>query len=445
MSRSKQQASSYEPGECEDVDTSRSLGPSNSDAIRRLNESGGGSEAPDGIDIGGVASADAFAKVGAAALGALIPGPGTMASLKISGRFPFYSTGAFTAFLEPMLALGAARTSDGACEVTLALQLGVRAEAGTKGMPWWASFSAALKAYVKGAVKIVGDSPREIFDQLLLTLSNVIDSAAAAADVPKDEREAIVAAIAGDAGATIQGLDKDDGVTASISAGAEASGKLPWGETTLGAEATYSRKLGDANDDGKLDVEDSTSLTLSSQLNLATLGLTVPANVTLVWKDGALDEWFLGMGVTRKLPLGDFTKEALGGAAWAAGFANGVANLVASAGAKAKLDVSETAQLVRAISPVEEAMTYSATAGMLKSAAGQPWFQEKSGQEVSFALDGQAGWSAEKGANLRVALSTAETWTLGEEGVTPLFIEARTGDTLVSFEDAAQGGQRGGT
>ena len=46
---------------------------------------------------------------------------------------------------------------------------------------------------------------------------------------------------------------------------------------------------------------------------------------------------------------------------------------------------------------------------------------------------------------MRVALSTAETWSLGEEGVTPLYVEAKSGDTIVSVDASSKQGTSLGT
>lgn len=445
FSTSKQVVPQHESDVCEEP-LAPSPATSNSAAIDRMTRTGGGSAPPNDVKLGEVQDGPSFGRAGAAALNAVVPGPGSFASLKISGKIPIYTTPAFSAFLESVLQVQAARTKSGTFEATFSSQLGVLAEAGASGSPWWPRFVATLKAYVKGSLKIVGDDAEEIFDQFLLTLSHVVANAATAAGAePATVNDMSGALVGGRAAAIARLMDKDDGVTVSLGGGVEAGANTPFGSASVGGEVSFSRTLGNTDGDTDLEVSDTTSLTIAGQFTHGKLGPTVPANVTFVEKEGKLDEWFVGVGVAKKLPLGVVSKEVLLGAAWAEGLVNAMSNLVATTASKAKLDSAAVADLVSGISVGGDALAYTALGDQLKAAATHPAFDGKSGQEVSLAVDGQAGWSADKGANVRAGVSTAETWTLGEEGKTPLFIEARSGDSIVSFEAGEKTGASVGT
>ncbi len=424
--------------------------PSNSDQVQK--KLGGGSvSAPTGLkqsDLG-VKSGAGFSSAASKALAAIVPGPGSFASLRIVGKVPIYSSGAMNCFLEPALALEAAHTDAGKYEVTISSQLGLLAEAGTRGSSWWPKFLAYFKGYVKGSLKIVGDSAAEIFDEFMLMIRMVVEGACDAAGAPADIKEAMSSAVMSSASkqSTIRGMDADDSATASVGGGVEAGADTSFGSAKGGAELMFSKTIEnkDANPNA-VEVTASKSLTIAGELEHKDMGLKVPANVTFLWKNGKLDEWYVGLSVTKRMPIGQFSDLALIGTSWAAGFVNSMANLIRNAGTKGGIQgVGPIADLVQGMSVGNDAVKYGVLGKELKKAMASPDFAGKGGAEVNLGISGQAGWSRAKGANMRLALTTSDSWTLGEEGKTPLFIEARTGDTIVSFEGSKKEGPKFGT
>lgn len=425
-------------------------GKSNSDEVtKKLGGSSG--KPPSGLqqkDLG-VKSGAGFASAASAALEAIVPGPGSFASLKIAGKVPLYTNGAISCSLESMLSLEAAHTDAGKYEVTLSSQLGLLAEAGARGSRWWPKFLAYFKGYLKGSLKIVGDSAAEIFDEFMLTVRMVVEGACDAAQAPADIKEAMASAVmsADVKRSTIQAMDKDDSTTVSVGGGVEAGADTSFGSAKGGAELMYSKTIENKdNNPNAVEVTDAKTLTIAGELDFKKAGVLVPANVTFVWKAGKLDEWYVGLSAAKRMTLGEFSQLALIGGSWAAGFVNAMANLIKTTATKGKIEgVGPIVDLMQGMSMGSDAVKYGVLGEQLKKAAMRPDFAEKSSAEVNIAFGGQAGWSKDKGANIKLGLSTAEMWTLGEQNKTPLFIEARMGDTIVSFEASSKEGAKVGS
>jgi hypothetical protein len=198
-------------------------GAGNQAAIDQLTGKSGGAKKP-AVDMGAVNSGASFMGAASKAMDAAVPSAGSFASLKISGRIPIASVAVASAYIEPSLEMQLARSATGEFEVTLSSQIGLRAEAGSNGGGWWPKFMAYFKGYVKGSLKIVGDSAGEIMRQFMLTLRLVVEGACDAAGAPNSIKDMMSNGIlsAESKKATIEGMDSGDSITASIGGGVEA-------------------------------------------------------------------------------------------------------------------------------------------------------------------------------------------------------------------------------
>ena len=198
MSYSQEQTTSYQE------DTSKSENPSsgggqgkgsmsNSQALEQLT---GANTKKTSVDLNSAQDGPSFASAASKALDSVVPGPGSSANLKVSGKLPIYATGALNAYLMPALSLGALRLSSGKLKVTIDSELGLRAEAGTGGGGgWWPKFLAYFQGKIKGTIRIVGDDAQEIFNELLLTFRLVLEQACEAAGAPDSLTDAIAGGI----------------------------------------------------------------------------------------------------------------------------------------------------------------------------------------------------------------------------------------------------------
>ena len=443
--QSTQSTYDLENNQCVDpnmTSTSSSSSQENSKAIDKLTGNQGPTQGPQ-LNLNAKSGAE-FSSLATTALNAVVPGPGSFASLKIAGLLPIYTTGAMTAFLEPVLELQAAHTNEGKYEVTLNSMLGIRAKAGTDGGGWWPKFLAYFKGYVKGSLKIVGDSGAEIINELMLTIRTIVEGACDSAGAPDDIKEMLAGAVMSSAAKaeTIREMSGKDSVTVGVGGGFEGGVDTSFGGTKGGAEVMFSKTISDQDDDDRLEVTSATTLTLAGEAEFKDLGFKLNGNVTFVWKQGQLDEWFVGISATQSMSLGKFSDIALIGTSWAADFTNAMANLIKNAASKSSQlnNSAEIIDLIGGISVSDNALKYSVLGNQLKSAAASPSFAGKSGQKVSLMFSAQGGWSSDAGANVKLALATADVWELGEEGSTPLYIEAKTGDTIVSFDGSSKGG-----
>jgi len=410
-------------------------GQGNQAAIDKLAGKQPASQKP-GVNLGAVQDGAGFMKAAGVALDAAVPSPGSFASIKVSGKLPIWSSGAATAYLEPALSLQVARTNEGKFEVTLSSEIGLKAEAGTGGGKWWPKFLAYFKGYVKGSMKIVGDSAAEIFRQFMLTVRMVVEGACDAAGAPGEIKSMMANGVMSGAtkDATVKGMDKDDSVTVSIGGGVEAGANTSFGSASAGVDVDFSKKI--TNKDGNpnaVEVGSTTSVTVKGSFTLKKLGLKVDPKVTFVFAGGKLDEWFVGISASKSMKLGEFSALALMGTEWATEASLAIINLIKDAAGKSKRsELAQISSLVGGLSFGPEALKYTAFGNQLKKAATAPDFAGKSSMQITFGLSAQAGWSKSKGANAKGAINSESSWKLGD-GNSPLTIEAKSGEPIVSF------------
>lgn len=419
---------------------------SNQNAIDQLQQNQ--TSAPD-LNVGEVESGTAFAKIGSQAIRALVPGPGSFASLKMAGKVPIPAGAAISVFLEPILELQIGHTNDNDAkyEVMFSSQFGIGAKSGTEGSTFWPAFLAYFKGYAKGSIKITGDSPEEIFDLFMLTVRLVIENACIQAGATDSMRDAIAEGVMSGAHKTaiIDDMDKGDGVTVAIGGGVEAGAKTPVAEGKAGAELSFSRTLQDQNDDDRIEMESATSLVLSGEFTMEKWGgFKLAPSITFIWKNGVFDSWEFAVSGVVEFDAEKF-QELFVGVTWAQDLVNSLANMIKSVGdSSERLDGTKLYGLISGISITDNLVQYSAFGSALKSAAQIPGFKDKFGQKADTGLQLRGGWSKEKGAMVGIALSSSKSWTLGEEG-SPLFIEAKTGDTIFNIEANSAEGVTAGT
>ena len=95
---------------------------------------------------------------------------------------------------------------------------------------------AALEANFKGTIRITGDNGLEVFDEFLLSLRYIIESACNTVSMPDKFKQPIVSGIMSDADMkdTIEGMDEKDKVKLDL----EASIKGSASAGALGASAS---------------------------------------------------------------------------------------------------------------------------------------------------------------------------------------------------------------
>jgi hypothetical protein len=406
---------------------------SNSQALEQLT---GGVSKKD-VDLTNASDGPSFANAAGVALDALLPGPGSSASMRVSGKLPIYTTGALSAYLLPAISLEAARLGTGKVKVTFASEIGLRAEAGTSG-GWWPKFLAYFQGKVKGAIKITGDSAQEIFDEFLLTLRMVVEGACDSAGAPDSIKDAMANAIMTGQHKveTINNMDKGDSVEVVLGGEVEAGTDTSWGSAKAKAGLEFSKKLSkDENTDSlKVTETNKKNVTVETMVKIPKLGSSAKVGVNFIWKNGQFDEWNISVPITATMALGDFSEEILMGVDWIQDMINAISNAAAMAGGKTNnSSVRSAANALSGISVAENAIKYTAFGEGLKKASASSMFGSQSAQKIQFNISGKAGWSKSKGVNLNVALKSTSAWSLGKAGESPIQIDVKTGDTILNF------------
>ena len=411
-------------------------GAGNQAAIDQLAGKSGGTKKPS-VNMGAVNSGASFVSAATAAMDAAVPTNGSFASLKVSGRIPIASIGVAAAYIEPSLELQLARGKTGEFEVTMASQIGLRAEAGSNGGGWWPKFMAYFKGYVKGSLKIVGDSAGEIMRQFMLTLRLVIEGACDAAGAPSKIKSMMSEGIMSNASkkATIEGMDAGDSISASIGGGVEAGAEASvLGGASATAEVNFTKKIENADSNkGALEVSSNTSVTVKGSFDHKKLGIKITPSVTFVFAGGKLTEFFVGLGASKEMKLGEFGPLALMGTEWATEFGIAIKELIKDAANKSRRsEVAQISSLVGGLAMGPEALKYTAFGEQLKAAAKSPDFAGQSAMKIKFALSAQAGWSKKKGINGKGALNSESSFTLGGK-TSPLSIEVKSGQPIATL------------
>ena len=411
-------------------------GAGNQAAIDQLAGKSGGAKKP-AVDMGAVNSGASFMGAASKAMDAAVPSAGSFASLKISGRIPIASVAVAAAYIEPSLEMQLARSATGEFEVTLSSQIGLRAEAGSNGGGWWPKFMAYFKGYVKGSLKIVGDSAGEIMRQFMLTLRLVIEGACDAAGAPSSIKGMMSNGIlsAESKKATIEGMDSGDSITASVGGGVEAGAEASvLGGASATAEVNFTKKIENADGNrSALEISNNTSVTVKGSFEHKKLGVKITPNVTFVFAGGKLTEFFVGISASKSMKLGDFSELTLMGAEWATEFGLAMKELIKDAANKSRRsEVAQISSLVGGLAFGPEAVKYTAFGQQLKSAARAPSFASQSAMQISYSIAAQAGWSQKKGINGKGSLNSDSSFTLGGK-TSPLSIEVKSGQPIATF------------
>jgi hypothetical protein len=358
--------------------------------------------------------------------------------LKITGAFPIYSIGVIDVKLIPALSVEVRRTG-AKLSATLASEIGLKASAGAEGGGWLPKFLAYFQAKIKGSLKITGDSAEEIFNEFLLTLRMVLENACSAVHAPDKIRDAMTNAIMTGESAeeTIAGMDEKDSIDVTVGAGVDAGFDTFLGNGKASASYDYSKKIGKENaDDKELSVKDSSKamVSLGVSQNVASLGAKMSGGLNLVFKNNSFDEFYVNAGISKTMSLGDFSEEVLIGAEWLTDMANGLSNMIHKANNQVSSpEMSRVAGMVAGMSIGPEALKYTAFGEGLKSLSGSSQFAGNMGMKVGMSATAKAGWSKSKGWNVNITLDTTKGMSLGKAGSTPLAIDLKQSDRVLSF------------
>ncbi|MES2638702.1 MAG: hypothetical protein V4850_04450 [Myxococcota bacterium] len=231
---------------------------------------------------------------------------------------------------------------------------------------------------------------------------------------------------------TAKGMDTEDGVTLAVGVGVEAGAKTPVGNAKGSADLEYATTISNTVRDDDVEVSTRTSLTFKGELELKKLEMKTTPGLTFVFEGGQLSQWYFSLSGAKELTLTKLNQLVLVGADWGQDLVNGMANMIAMAG-KQEQSVAQATSLLSSIAVGPEALKYTVFGTSLREAATHPSFAGQSAMAVELCLGGQVGWSAAKGLEIKASVGTGTSWSLGTEGVTPLFIAAKSGDTIVSF------------
>ena len=151
-------------------------GRKNQDAIDSLQNE----EVEHSVDLDQVQDGNSFKRMAAGALESAVAGEGSQASITIRGTLPLYKNVGVSVDFSPSLTLKAQRLR-GKLRASISTTLEFKASAGTEG-GWWPKFLAYFKASFNGTLLIIGDTATEVFDEFMLSLSYIAESACDACD-----------------------------------------------------------------------------------------------------------------------------------------------------------------------------------------------------------------------------------------------------------------------
>jgi hypothetical protein len=339
----------------------------------------------------------------------------------------------------PSLELQVARERTGGFSAMIAAKVQLKATAGQEGWGWFPDFEAYVSGYLKGSLKIQGDSATEIMRLFMLSVRHTMEAACDAAGAPEDIKEAIAGGIMGEQTKqeTLHGMDKYDRVIASVGIGAEAGASVGDIGGSVGADLSHTTML--TNKDGDMDNAEVSSFgrasfTVSGSFSMQSLPVKVSPKVSFIMDtDGKPVEWFVALGATGTMTAGEFAPIALMGAEWATEFSVAMGNMIRNAASKgARSDSGMVSDIVSGLAFGPEAVRYTVFGDQLKKWAAAPAFAGESQQKIEFGINAQAGWSKFFGANCSGALSSVRSFKLGG-GDGPLSIEASKGDNIAQF------------
>ncbi|HCH62936.1 MAG: hypothetical protein CL927_05685 [Deltaproteobacteria bacterium] len=391
------------------------------------------------VTLGDVGDANSFMSAASRAMDAALPTVGSFAKISVAGNIPLVTYGVADITFSPSLDLQVARERTGGYSAMIAAKVQLKAKAGQEGWGWFPDFEAYVSGYLKGSLKIQGDSATEIMRLFMLAVRHTMEAACDAAGAPEGIKENIAGAIMGEdtKQETLHGMDKYDRVIASVGLGAEAGASAGAFSGSVGADLSHTTML--TNKDGDMDNAEvnsfgRASFTVSGSMSLPSLPIKISPKISFIMgTDGKPVEWFVAMGATGTMTAGEFAPIALMGADWATEFSIAMGNMIRNAANKgARSESGMITDIVNGLSFGPEAVTYTVFGDQLKKWAVSPAFAGESQQKIEFGINAQAGWSKFFGANCSGALSSVRSFKLGG-GDGPLSIEASKGDNIAQF------------
>lgn len=236
---------------------------SNAETLAQLQ--GKGPELPE-QDIGKVESGSAFADMAGGLLDAAAPGEGSSLQFKLKADIPLYKSPGISVDFKPSMTMGVERKG-GKMISTMQLAASVGVSAGVE--TWLIDFQAALEASFSGTLKITGDDGLEVFDQFLLSLRYVIESACDSVSMPDNFKSSIINGIMSENEVedVVEGMDDKDQVRMELSAG--LTGRASAGAVGASASASVKHAMTLQNDgNDNLTMNENTSTQASTSVNI---------------------------------------------------------------------------------------------------------------------------------------------------------------------------------
>lgn len=409
----------------------RSGGQENQNAIDSLENDG----IQHGVDLDQVKDGNSFKRMAARALDSAAVGEGSQASLTIKGTIPLYKNIGVSVDFIPSLELKAQRLR-GKLRASISTTLEFKASAGTEG-GWWPKFMAYFKASFNGTILIIGDDANEIFDEFMLSLSHIAQSACESCNAPDDIKESLVNGIMDESArtATIRGMDGADSVSLALGASVEGGVDTSLGGASLGANYTNTQRLG--RKEGTDDIEVNTTNDITGQIGFTfsagKLGASVPVKASLTYRDGDLRSLSFSVGINKTMSWEDFGPGIMLGTDWLLDVVNGISNGIDYINrGLGNRDLSVLINTVSNLSMVDEAISYTVFGETLKSAAANSAALSAIdfAKQVSFGVDVSMGWNSWLGWNLSVVVSSTDSVSLGTEA---LSVNIKKADQILTF------------
>lgn len=386
------------------------------------------------VDLEEVKDGNSFKRMAARALEAAAVGEGSQSSISIKGTIPLYKNIGVSVDFIPSLELKAQRLR-GKLRASISSTLEFKASAGTEG-GWWPKFMAYFKASFKGNLLIIGDDANEIFDEFMLSLSYIAQSACESCDAPDEIKDTLVNGIMDESArlATIRGMSGADSVSLALGGGAEAGVDTSLGGGSLGVNYTNTQRLG--RKEGTDDIEVTSTNDITGQVgftfSVSKLGASIPVKAAITYRDGDLRSVSFSAGINASMKWGDFSPMIMIGTEWLLDVINAISNgLDYINRGLGNRDLSVLVNTISDISIADEAITYTLFGENLKQAAGDSGLSALNmDKKVSFGVDVSMGWNSWLGYNVGVVMSSTDTVSIGGSA---LSVDIKQADQILSF------------
>ena len=403
--------------------SSTSTTANNSEVMQQLQ--GKGPELPQ-TDIGEVSSGSSFAKMAGGVLDSVIPTEGSSLKFALTGAIPLYKTPGVTVTFKPALKMGV-ENKFGKLRASIELAAGVEVSAGVE--TWLVDFQAALEARFSGTLSIHGDSGTEIFQEFLLSLRYIVESACETVSMPDRFKDPIVDGIMSDEDMlnTVQGMDKRDKVSLDLKAGLKGSASAGGLEASASASVGHSMILrNDGNDELETATQESVSVQvgpftgtrkwldgntldiLNAKTPLPMLGKSANASVMAILSNEVLNKVKISGSVSVELTLGMLKDKLFGDDGWIASLKDSVTRGIISLNKQidnpllsklaAQLGSTPTSEAKKTLSPDGEELLHARASLDAK---------------VKVSLVTSLTWERGKGFLFRVELATNASSSLG--------------------------------